>query len=161
MCIITICIYVSAPNSRCLYVPHDMHPAPVRFDTIQYDPISFRCRYETICFHVICLHETLDMYCRDMYLCFRTKHSIRICLVSYASRTSSFSTRYGMTQLRRYAVMSFVCTKHSMCIVTICINVSAPNSRYWYVPHDMHPARFRFDTIQYDPISFRFRYETI
>jgi hypothetical protein len=44
------------------------------------------------------------------------------------------STPYSMIQFhldfdtRRYAGMSFVCTKHSICTVTICY-VSAPNSR--------------------------------
>ena len=320
ICIVTIGIPDSAPNSRYVFVPHDMHPARVRFNTIRYDTISSRFRYETICCHVICLHETLDMYgkyiyvyapnteylfalhdmhparvyeticyhviclhetpdvyCNDMYLCFLTKHSIRICPVCqcliciphefvstrygmikfhleticchviclhetldmyfndmfiyfrtklsirvwpawYASRTSSFqhdtvwsnfisisirddmischlsarntryvlwwnvfmflpqtldsylsfliciphefvSTRNGMIQchlefdMRWYAVISFVCTKHSICIVMKCIYVSAPNTQCLFFPHDMHPARVRSDTIRYDTIS--------
>ncbi len=79
ICIVTICIYVSAPNSRYLCVPHNMHPARVRFDTIRNDTISSRPRYETICGHGICLDKTLDMYCNDMYLYYRTKYSILVC----------------------------------------------------------------------------------
>jgi hypothetical protein len=157
ICILTLCIYVSAPNSRSVLdrmicIPHDMHPARVCFNMILYDQISSRFRYETICYHVICLHETLDMYCDEMCLCFLTKHSIRICPVWYASRTSSFrhDTVWSNFISKWYAVMSFVCTKRSICIVTICIHVSAPNSRYVFDPHDMHPARVRFETIQYD-----------
>ena len=157
-----------------------------------------------------------------MYICFRTKLSIRVWPAWYASSTSSFkfrhdtvwskfisilirddmlschlsawnslyvmwwnvfmflpqtldsylsrmiciphefvSTRYGMRQCRlefdtrRYAVMSFVCTKHSICIVTICVYVSAPNTSCLFVPHDMHPARGCFETIRYDTISSR------
>ena len=55
--------------------------------------------------------------------------------------------------MNRFAVMSFACTKHSICIVMKCIYVSAPNTRCWFFPHDMHPARVRSDTIQYDTIS--------
>ncbi len=72
-------------HSRYVFVPHDMHPARVRFDTIRYDPIETIC-----CRHVIFLDETLDVYCNDMYLCLRTKLSIRVCPASYASSTSSF-----------------------------------------------------------------------
>jgi hypothetical protein len=107
ICIVTICMHVSAPSTWCLFVPHDMHPARVCFDTIRYDTVSSRFRHETICCHVICQHQTLKMYCNEMYLCFFTKH---LMLVS---------------------------------------------------PHDMHPARVRFDTIRYDTITSRLWYKTI
>jgi hypothetical protein len=77
ICIVMKCISVSALNTRCLFVPHVI--IPHEFVTTRYGMIKFH--HETICCHVICLHETLDMYSNDMYPCFRTKHSIRICPV--------------------------------------------------------------------------------
>jgi hypothetical protein len=73
ICIVRICLDVSAPNTRFVFVFFHMQLARVLMDTIRYDTI------ETICCHVICLHETLDIYCNDLYLCFRTKLSIRVC----------------------------------------------------------------------------------
>ena len=139
------CIYVSAPNTQYLFVPHDMHPSRV---------------YETICYHVICLHETLDVYCNDMYLCFLTKHSIRICPVWFVSRTSSFrhDTVWSNFISRRYAVMSFVCTKHSICILTLCIYVSAPNS--WYVLDRMICIPHEFVSTLYCMIKFHLDFDT-
>ena len=197
--------------SCLICIPHEF--VPTRYGMIQF-------HLETICCDVICLHETLDMYCNEIDLCFFTKHSMLVCPAWYASRTSSFRhdtvwynfmsrlyavmsfvctkhsicivmkciyvsspntrclfvphdmqparvTRNGMIQFhlefdtRRYAIMSLVCTKHSICIVTICIYVTAPNTRCLFVPHDMHPAGINFDTIWYDTISSRSRYEVI
>ena len=106
ICIEMICIYVSAPNTRYVFVPHDMHPARHH---LRHDTIQFHFDFDTI----------------------------------------------------RYDIMSFVCAKQSICIETICIYVTSPNTQYVFVPHDMHPARHRFDTTRHDTISFRFRYDTI
>ena len=86
MCIVTICIHIFAPNTRSVFVLFDMHSHD--FVSTRYSMIQFHLK--TIYSHVICLHETLNMYCNNMYSCFRTKHSIRVCPAWYASRTSSF-----------------------------------------------------------------------
>ena len=67
---------------------HTVICIPHEFVSTQYGRIKFHL--ETICCHVIHLHEKLDMYCNDMYLCFRIKLSIRVCPAWHASRTSLF-----------------------------------------------------------------------
>ncbi len=127
--------------SRIIYIPHEV--VSTRHSMIQF-------HLETICYHVICLDETHDVICNDLYLCFHTKLSIRLCHAWYASRTSSFrhDTVWYIFISRRYAVISFVCTNHSTSIVTICIHVSAPNTlgtclpRMICIPHDFASTRY-------------------
>ncbi len=87
ICIVTICNHVSAPStldaclSRMICITHE-------FVSTRYGMIQFHL--DTICCHDICLHESLDMYWKNIFLCYRNKLLIRVCPASHASRTSSF-----------------------------------------------------------------------
>jgi hypothetical protein len=137
VCFVLKCIYVSAPNTRHEFVPHDMHPARV---------------YETICCHVNCLQDILDIYVA-------APNTLGTCMLRMICNPHEFvSTRYGMIQFHLETICCHVICLHETLDVycnDMYLCFCTKHSRYVFVPHDMYPARVLFDTIRYDTILSR------